>query len=552
MEEIRVSKQEMRAEGYEDIALYLSEKLNSIQEDAKIVFEKDEYVFKGQYAYEQYCYITNNDHSLKRIAIPLISKKNIVVDGNGSCFKMVGRVLPLWIQNCEQIVLKNFSIDYKRPFFTQGLVIEADENKATLLIDKAAYPYKIEDGRMVFIGEDYEGDFVHGMLEYDAAKKGPALGAKDNSVRGSIKAYEEEEGKVTITHHFRKVPEVGNILTIKQEKRLLPGVAIDHSSQIEIENVHVRQSGTMAFIAQFSQDVTLRSCSVATEEGSSRVVSANADATHFVGCKGKVIIEKCLFESQLDDAFNVHGNYLLVNQIINDKKIIAKIGHFQQVGIFGLEKGDKIEILEQETMMKVGEDELVEKRVINNTYVELIFKNGFEFKEGKNYCLDNCMDYPEVIFRENIVRHNRARGILLTSRKHTLIEDNIFETEGACIKISGDMDSWFESGATSQVIIRHNQMTSTCSNWGHAIIDIDPEMKVFEEGQYYHEFIQIQENTIQFNQWPVVYGHSIHTLSLQNNILIHNEEMKDNEVPLQVNHIGNLMMEGNTYAKERK
>ena len=35
-----------------------------------------------------------------------------------------------------------------------------------------------------------------------------------------------------------------------------------------------------------------------------RVISTTADATHFVNCKGDILIENCRFENMLDDGTN--------------------------------------------------------------------------------------------------------------------------------------------------------------------------------------------------------------------------------------------------------
>ncbi len=527
MNEIRISKKLIDESILKDASAYINTLLEEVESDTCLVFEKDTYEFQSEYAKEQYCYITNNDHSLKRIAFSMKEKKNIVIDGNGSEFIMVGRTLPMLFETCHNIVLKNFVIDYKRPFFSQGEILEATDTYVKLKIDKKEFPYEIKDGVIYFIGQDYEENFIHDLLEFDKSVKRPAYKSLDNFKDAPIFAEEVEEGIVILQYDFEQLLNVGNILTIKHERRLIPGIVFDHSKEIQVQNVHIKHAGTMAFIAQFCENITLNSVKVATDSHSQRVVSANADATHFVGCRGTVVVENCVFESQLDDAFNVHGNYLIIKDIISNNQVLAEIGHIQQVGIFGLEPGGRIEFLEKDTMLGVTCATLKDKKIINNKYVLLTFVEDINLDLNKQYCLDDCDSYPAVIFRKNIVRHNRARGLLLTTKKDILVEENIFDTEGAALKISGDMDFWYEACGTSNVRVLNNKITTTCNyNWGRGVIDIDPEMEVLVADRYYHKIIQIENNIIEPKERPVIFGKSIEKIIFRNNQIIGNVSVK--------------------------
>lgn len=151
------------------------------------------------------------------------------------------------------------------------------------------------------------------------------------------------------------------------------------------------------------------------------------------------------------------------------------------------------------------------------------------------------------------MQNNRARGILLTSRKRTLIENNIFKVEGAAIKISGDMKFWFESGGCEEVIIRENHLESTCNKeWGHALIDIDPEMKQLVDDKFYHKLVKIENNTLIIDKkWPITYACSVEKLVIKwNEILFKDREFvcSDAKLPLENKCIGTLEIDGNTYG----
>ncbi len=69
------------------------------------------------------------------------------------------------------------------------------------------------------------------------------------------------------------------------------------------ENVIVHHAGGMGFLFENCSNVDLYKCVV--EPSGNRMVSTTADATHFVGCRGKVSLRNCVFHNQLDDAMNV-------------------------------------------------------------------------------------------------------------------------------------------------------------------------------------------------------------------------------------------------------
>lgn len=539
----------MQKTGMKDMCLYIGSIISELEDNTEIVFEKDVYEIRDTYAFEKYCYITNNDPSMKKIFFPLIGKKNITIDGNGSEFIFSGRIIPFYMEKSENIRICNLSVDYKRPFFSQGTILDSSMKELTVQIDRNEYPYRIENNRIIFYGEDYEESYIHGFLEYDSVKKGPATGATDtfpHERHCDVTAEDVGDGIVVFRTDFAEIAQKGNIMTIKHEPRYIPGVVLDHCINVELENIHIYQAGTMALICQFSENIHLNGFCVITRKGSHRVVSCNADATHFVGCRGRLEVEHCIFESQLDDALNVHGNYLLVHDVLAPNHIIVEIGHFQQNGIWGLQKGSVIDIMQRNIMKPEIRTKVKSMKVINSCYADLIFEDEFAFDPGQEYCVDDCDSYPELYFHDNQVIHNRARGILLTSRAAMKIENNYFQTEGATIKISSDMNFWFESGAVREVVIRGNHLETTCNdNWGHGVIEIDPEMEKLEKDYYFHKTIIITENEVVMGKWPFIYGRSVDNLVITDNIFHKiTEETADF---LQTEQIRNIDKGGNQY-----
>ncbi|WP_029488272.1 hypothetical protein [Candidatus Epulonipiscium viviparus] len=509
----------------------------------EITLENGTYDLRVTYANERFFYMTNNDFGLKNVAFPIYNKKNLVIDGNGARLNGIGRICPFYIYGSENITLKNFVIDYERPFFSQGEVVAAADDEVVIKIDQAKYPYQIKSGVLSFVGTDYSNEFVHGILEFSKQDKRPLADAVDNGVWGPLVVEELEPGLLKIKKKFRKLPNVGSILSIKHEQRYVPAISIDSSKNIRLENITVYHAGTMGVVAQFTENITLNNFKVSIEPGSDRVVSANADATHFVGCSGDLVVTNSLFENQLDDILNVHGNYLRVHAVVDSTNVIAEIPHRQQVGAFSLKVGAKIGIYADKTMVKLSETAVKSIHVINNKFYEIEFTDAFEFAADQGYCIEDLDSYPTVTFTNNKGGKNRARGLLLTSAKDILIANNELYCEGAAIKISADMTGWYESGATNSVIIKDNILSRrNTKTWGKALIDIDPEMEEFEG--YFHGNITIENNQLIVGDFPLIYGGSIDTLQIKNNNIIGSKS----EIYMNAKQIKNLEIEGNTFS----
>ncbi|WP_010167159.1 glycosyl hydrolase family 28 protein [Candidatus Epulonipiscium viviparus] len=550
MKTINVTQEMIANSRLGDFTHYINELIEAVEDDTVINIEKGHYDLRTTYARNELCYISNNDSGVKSLAFAVYNKNNIVIDGNGSSLNGVGRILPFYVFNCKNVTIKNFEIDFQRAFTSQGEVLEASKNEVTLKIDKAEFPYEIRQNTIRFMGEDYKSDFVKGMLEFYKGNNRPVADAFDNSVQGGLPAEEIEEGVVKIFSRFRKIPMVGNILTIKHEERLVPAVTIDRSDTVKVENLRIKQSGTMGVVAQLSKDITVSKIDISPSN--TRVFSTNTDATHFVNCQGTVIVENCKLESMFDDVINVHGNYLRVAKVFNDKCVLLEIPHYQQYGFFNLLKGNKISICDQPTMLELGYSAVADFKKINNKYYEVSLTDAFDFEEGQTYCVDNLSMYPKVIFRNNVCGKNRARGLILTSTKETIVEGNIIDSEGSAIKVNSDMSNWYESGAISTLIIRNNKLTrKNHGNWGEALIDIDPKMKEQVNGKFYHGEMIIENNEISLDESPLFYGYSFKKVTIQNNTINMQKDLSE-DFYIQTENCGEVVVKENTICKTNR
>lgn len=560
MKIININKEIIENNSLKDTIYTISNLIKQAKKDQNdssicISFKKDTYIFREEYTSQEYHFVTNNDHGIQNIAFSINKMENIIINGNGSTFLFVGRISPFFISYSKNITIKNLSIDYVRPMYTEGIIIKSDKNTVQLRIDKNAYPYEVkEDGHIEFNGENYFSDWAWGMLEFDSKTKSPKYNSVDYFIKDKIYGKQISDDVLEIIYPFDSLCTVNNILVIKHEKRLIQAITIDRSEEVIIENVIIYHCGSMAITAQFSKNIQISNSKVIRNKEKNRIISANADAIHCVGCKGIIEITNCTFENQMDDALNVHGNYLIIDKIIDNKTVLAKIGHFQHLGIFEYNKGNKIEISNRDNLLKEAVLTLKNSQIINNQYILLKFDEDFFFNKNKKYCIDNLNNYPSLIFRNNLVQKNRARGLLLKTKGNVLVEDNIIHTLGAAFQICCDMNFWFESGGSNNIIIRKNTISGKRTHsWGAGLFDIKQETNNFQKDRYIQNNISIENNNIYINENLLIYGDSIKNLIIKNNIFHQkksNHKAFDIKTKTKLNHIGNLIIENNVIKND--
>lgn len=173
--------------------------------------------------------------------------------------------------------------------------------------------------------------------------------------------------------------------------------------------------------------------------------------------------------------------------------------------------------------------------------------------------IENLEWTPEVLFADNLIRNNRARGTLFSTPKKTIVENNVFDhTSGTAILLCGDCNGWFETGACREVLIRNNQFINSLGmmfQFTNAIISIYPEIpQLDKQTKYFHggtgEGIVIENNLFETFDAPILYAKSIDGLVFRNNKVVHNNDYPAfhwNNVPFFFERAANVVIEGNDF-----
>lgn len=446
-------------------------------------------------AFEKYEYVTNNSAGLKRLLFDLDGIEDFTLRGEGAYLVLHGYVSAFSVVHCTNVTIRGFTVDYARTFHSEGTITGVGENYLDLRFS-GAYPYRIVNGDLHFYDEAGAEYPVSHLLEFDVVRREPAFHARDYWLRNkTVPAEQLPNGDVRIFHPGL-TGKAGNILVLGPAHRMCPGVAIDRSRSILIEDLTLHHCGGMGVVAQMSSDIELDGVRIVTAPESDRVISITADATHFTHCDGYVRMIGCEFFNQIDDATNIHGMYGIVKQVTGPSRLRVFFPHEQQYGLDVLESGVEAEILAQRSLITHTTGRITSMERLNKEWYEVTFDGDLSQLAVGDLITRTC--YPEVLIRNCRMGNNRARGLLLGSRKKTVVEDCYFHTPGAAILFEGDGYYWYEQAGVRDVEIRHcvfDDCLYGAATWGDAVIATGNGPKHDREQSRYHRNIRVEGNT---------------------------------------------------------
>ena len=517
------------------------------KEGEKVIlrFPEGRYEFHEKGAAVREYYISNHDQTNpKKVGIALEDMKNLTLDGQGSEFVFHGRMLPVSLLRSENCLLKNFSIDFENPHIAQVKIVENDPQDGIVFEPAPWVDYRIaKDSIFEAYGEGwtmrhswgiaFDGDTKH--LVYNTSDIGcPTKGASEVAPR-RIHAPGWKDARL--------VP--GTVVAMRGWGRPTPGIFLSHDVNTTIENVKVHYAEGMGLLAQLCENITLEKFGVCLKgDADPRYFTTQADATHFSGCKGKIVSCNGLYEGMMDDAINVHGTYLKVVKRVDDRTLVGRYMHGQSWGFEWGCPGDEVQFIRSNTMELVGkQNKIISIRPYDKEQTEgareflITFQEPVDqvINEQSGFGIENLTWTPEVLFSGNVIRNNRARGSLFSTPRKTIVENNLFDhTSGAAILLCGDCDGWFETGACRHVIIRKNRFVNALTNlfqFTNAVISIYPEIPDLKgQQQYFHGGpeggIVIEDNEFETFDAPILYAKSVDGLVFRNNTIKLNTEYK--------------------------
>lgn len=477
-------------------------------------------------------YISNHEQPYKHmVPVPLVGLKNVTIQGNGSLFLFHGSPLPVLIMDSERVSLENIALDYQIPHHSQGKITKIEPGFYEVTIDSKAFPHTIKNGNIIFSGEGW-ADQDRGMgIIFDGKTHEIVRGTSDFSYGGSMTTIAPDHYRVQ--RDISKTPiKVGDIITYRQnlwESRPHPCVVLYRAQNTILRNVSIHSSHGMGLLAQRSENIAILGGGIYPRKATGRYFSTNADATHFSNCKGKILVENALFEGMMDDAINVHDTCLRITEKLSPTSIRCRYMHNQAYGFEIAAPKENLRFIHAKTLTDGETRTVTAVKNLNPKEVEFTFDKPIPENVNVGDAVENSDFQPSVIFRNNIVRHNRARGALFTTNSPVLVENNVFDTiAGSAILLAGDANGWFESGACHDVLIQKNKFRNNLTSrfqFTEAIISAYPEIPDLNgKKDFYHSNVRIIDNDFETFDVPILFAISVSGITFQNNRITYNNQ----------------------------
>ncbi len=488
----------------------------------KLVFAPGRYDFYPDKTFEKYMFVSNHNDGLKSIAFLIEDMKDFEISAYGAEFVFHGYVSPFVIAESENISLEGFSIDFSRTFQSEGTIVSAGNGILEVTFPEE-YPFRIENRRLKFYDPEFKTEYPFGnLLEFDAVRREPAYMVRDYYIGNNLDA--ELIGDRTVR---LKIPEIrgtkGNVMIFAPNHRHVPNIIAHNSENLRFSDITMYNSGGMGLIAQKCRDVTVERMTVTPQDG--RVVSCTADATHFSNCAGNILIKDCLFENQMDDATNVHGIYMRIEEIASENTVYVRLVHHEQLGMEIFSDGDEIEFVDEMTMSTIAHGTIKSVKRLNKDITRIVFEENIPESVEVDDVI-GATEFPEVELVNTICRNNRARGVLLGSRAGITVDNCFFHIGGSAIMTGGDSRYWFEQGGVTDLTVR-NCTFSSCKfgGWGPAVISIDagssPEP---ETAPRFNRNVVIENNTFVTTAPELLYAVSVDGLEFRGNTVTKSED----------------------------
>ncbi len=481
--------------------------------EGKIVIPNGEYHIYADECTAPAVFVSNHGHNgFKACAMYIEGFNGLTVDCSSSRFILHGCMDFAIIENSKNICIKNLSLTCADSCNFQGRVVESSCEKVCIELEE--HPKLYLFGTRLFQKFEQVYDEMGRTLDYitESRELRPGTGDDNFGMKfGEIRKELTDKG--LMLYDVPVAPPVGDTVVFTMSRRCNQAFLLISSSDVSLSDVTVNTCWGIAFMVQKCENVSLVRCTV-TPEGD-RCWSAGQDATHFVNCRGLVAVRDCVFENQLDDAVNLHGIYTKVVKT-EGNRVLVRYSHFQSVGIDIYSPGDKLGFMLPSNQMPTAYAEIASVDVISPIYTALELKSiEGEIFEGQ--ICESLSDKADAVIEGNIIRNNRARGMLIAARGRVEIKNNHFHSGGAAIQFESDPFRWYECGGTENILIEGN-FFDDCKHgkWSRAVIDINKRRETVE-GFYYHKRIEIKHNRFTQSASPCVAADNVGELIFENN-----------------------------------
>ncbi|GAA1307481.1 hypothetical protein Psi02_46050 [Planotetraspora silvatica] len=474
-------------------------------------------------------------HSVKAIALLVEATDDLVISGEGARLVLHGLQTTFAVIDSRRVRVEGLEFDFAVPTVVDATVADAGvaAGRAYRLIRvPAATLFSVEGASIRWHGETLASGAVawsgRDALEYtqihDPVRGRTSRGPNPlfDRVR-SIRPVGERDVRIDY-EHAEEPADLGLVYSMRSTTRDHPGGLVLDSSDVTLSRLRFRFLHGFGVVAQTSRDVSVEGCEFQTPPDSGRHSAGFADFVQFSGCSGEAVVRDCLFDGPHDDPINIHGTYLRVTGQPDRRTLELDYPHPETAGFPQFSPGDRIELVDRATLQAIASATVRTVRQPSGrahdqplrTIVVTVDAELPDDLAGRT-AVENVTRTPTVRIARNIFRNVPTRGVLVTTRRAVLIEENRFERTGmAGIYVSCDADEWWESGPVRDLTIRGNEFIEP----GGPAIFLDPTNTRSDPGHPVHSGVVVEENRFVLDGVPALDAKSTDGIRFRNNGIV--------------------------------
>ena len=506
----------------------------------KVVFPKGTYQLYPEQAETRELYVSNTvgaDQAFrdKQIGLLVEDMHDVTVDGQGAKLNYHGLQTAFAVIRSSNVTFTNFSFDYVAPKVIDATVAEAGVENGhayRILTVPAGSPYEVQGTHVTWLGEKSPvtgRPYWSGAdgLEYTQIHDPVAETAQrgDNPLFSDVAAMTDLGGRRIRIDYTTAVPpaDKGLVYEMRQIEREQPGAFVWESSNVTLRGINAYYLQTFGLVGQFSENLTIDHVNFRPDPASGRSTASFADFVQMSGIKGKVTITDNVFDGPHDDPINIHGTYLEVVGKPSPNTLTVRYMHPQTAGFPQFQPRDEVQLVTKQTMLPVGGKAIVtavdgpsgtdHAKSLTDMTITLDRPVPDGVTIGGSV-VENLTYTPSVLISGNTFRNVPTRGVLVTTPRPVLIENNRFDgMTMPSIYISADAYQWYESGAVDDVTIRRNSFIRPADR----VILVEPTNQVLDAAHPVHHNIKVEDNSFDIGDVPLVDAKSVGGFSFTGN-----------------------------------
>ena len=462
--------------------------------------EKEYHIYADDTA--QLCddrYVALRAHDTKEFNafVVIKDKKNITLDFGGATLVMHGKIQPFLIDASENITIKNCSVTYDRPPFTEANILEYTPKCVRIRLNKLC-TCRLEEGRLIPYSDtwenlrlNYKGSFYQVFDPETCKGCGIGLGVMGDNIELDpnwpyvpVPFVAEADGEdILLKGNIPEYYQAGKVLIITHEVRSLSSIFAVDAKDLKVENYRILAGWGMGIYTYRTENITLDRFIMTHDEKSPCIISNAADGLHTFGTAGRIEIRDSIFEGMIDDAINIHSNFRTVKSA-DGNEIYSHLASCEKQARDLYREGDEIAVYRGKTMEETARYVITK---IEDAGVDVkkftVDRPVSEHAEGDliESLTSNC-----DVYIENCVFGKANSHMRLQTRGKFVMKNCDIELP---LLLSGDASFWFESGPLTDFTVEG------CRFIGHrAFVALRSEIMPSEAAPYYHRNLKILNN----------------------------------------------------------